>query len=128
MNTLSYAFTDLNPFVVSVQSQETVVTLVRTNTQFVFKIPSFSKHQTDSLWYNQKEGQCVVVYRQPLHLVVYHFKAKVIRCFPRVFESYDCSTKFDSLLGMDSDGKFYGCSAIKVELVDSLIQEHTTTV
>ena len=50
------------------------------------------------------------------------FCAKFVKCcFPRVLESYDCLTKFNSSLGMEYNGKLYGFSAVKVKLVDSLI-------
>ncbi len=45
----------------------------------------------------------------------------VVRCFWRVLENYDCRTKFNSSLGMEYNGEFYGFSAVKVKLVDSLI-------
>ena len=45
----------------------------------------------------------------------------VVRCFRRVFENYDCRTKFNSSLGMEYKGELYGFSAVKVKLVDSLI-------
>ena len=45
----------------------------------------------------------------------------VVRCFWRVFENYDCLTKFNSSLGTEYNGELYGFSAVKVKLVDSLI-------
>ena len=45
----------------------------------------------------------------------------VVRCFWRVFENYDCRTKFNSSLGMEYNGGLYGFSAVKVKFVDSLI-------
>ena len=38
---------------------------------------------------------------------------------PQVFQSYDCQTKFNPSLGMDNEDELYGCSAVKVKLVDS---------
>ena len=46
---------------------------------------------------------------------------RVVRCFWRVLENYDCRTKFNSSLGMEHNGELYGFSAMKVKLVDSFI-------
>ena len=46
---------------------------------------------------------------------------RVVLCFWRVLENYDCRTKFNSSLGMEYNGELYGFSAVKVKLVDSLI-------
>ena len=46
---------------------------------------------------------------------------RIVRCFWRVLENYDCLTKFNSSLGMEYNSELYGFSAMTVKLVDSLI-------
>ena len=46
---------------------------------------------------------------------------KFVAVFCEFLESYDCRTKCNSSVGMEYNGKLYGCSAVKVKLVDSLI-------
>ena len=118
-----------NPFRLSyvyVRNPKTVATPVRIYKykDFAIKIWDFYRRLTDTLRYHHT--RCSRASGLPFYSMFTKSEEKwsllrVVRCFWRVLENYDCRTKFNSSLGMEHDSELYGFSAAKVRLVDSLI-------
>ena len=107
-----------------VQNLQTVATLVCTTNSFQNKVLSLTSIQNFTVI-----SQRGIQNRQPSFSSLLTISGKVILCdvlrrLPRVFESNDCWTKFDSVLHNDNDKVLYGVSVINMELVDCRCSEH----
>ena len=100
------------------------MTFVRINqyTDFAIEILVSNRRLTDTL--RQLQHEVFTCFRLLAAITQYVNKSEgkwilhqVCRCFPRVLESYDCWTKFDSSPGMEYNGELYWFSAVKMNEV-----------
>ena len=132
--TVATIVVNLNPFVLSyvyirTKSQnrcDSCTYILYTYTDFAIEIWGFYRRLKYTLRYQPTSWSRASALLASITRHVYQVGERlslvgVVRCFWRVLENNDCRTKFHSPLGMQYDGKLYGCSAGTVKLVDSLI-------